>query len=765
MPVVRLNEGGILTIPEDVLEQLGFGAGDLISLEIVDSALHLTKISSRSPVPSSDIVRTLAARKKLATPIQYVKGVGPRIASLLAKKGVETVEDALYLLPLRYEDRRSIHRIADLRPGMPALFMGTVITAGNLSTKGGRRYFEALVGDQSGKILLKWFNYNPAFMKKIWQPGRCGVFSGETSHFGFQLEIHHPEVDWVGDDATVESIMAADPLSFGRIVPVYPLTEGLGQKTMRRLMKIVVDEFADSVLTAIPDEVVTGLKLSSLAESLHRVHFPDNMVDPEVMNKGADQGHKVLSFDEFFFLELGLALKRQGTTLELGIPFRVTHRYTRKLLEYLPYSLTAAQKKVLAEIKVDMMAPHPMHRLVQGDVGSGKTVVAFMAALIALENDCQVAFMAPTEILAEQHYLTIHTWCEQLGLRPLLLTASLKGKARKEALAAISSGSAQIVIGTHAVIQEKVEFHRLGLGIVDEQHRFGVLQRATLKGKGENPDILVMTATPIPRTLAMTIYGDMSLSVIDQLPPGRTPIRTKVCPESARRSMYGAVRDEIRHGHQAYIIYPLVDETEKSELKAATSMSEHLSGEIFPDLRIGLLHGRMKPEEKEAVMRAFKARETDILVATTVIEVGIDVPNASLMVIEHAERFGLSQLHQLRGRVGRGTAQSSCLLMASDRLSQDAQKRLQVMVSTTDGFKIAEADLDIRGPGDFLGTRQAGLPDLRVAHIIRDAQILELARREAFALVEREPSLSKYPDLRQELLHRWGGRLHLASIA
>jgi ATP-dependent DNA helicase RecG len=483
-----------------------------------------------------------------------------------------------------------------------------------------------------------------------------------------------------------------------------------------------------------------------------------------VMSEGADKGHAALAFDEFFFLELGLALKRQGTTLEPGIPFQVTHRYTRKLLEHLPYSLTAAQKRVLAEIKTDMMAPHPMHRLVQGDVGSGKTIVAFMAALIALENSYQVAFMAPTEILAEQHYLTIHAWCEHLGLRPLLLTASLKGKVRQQALAEIASGNAQIVIGTHAVIQDKVEFHRLGLGIVDEQHRFGVLQRAILKSKGENPDILVMTATPIPRTLAMTLYGDLALSVIDQLPPGRTPIRTKLCLESSRRTMYGAIRDEIRQGRQAYIIYPLVDETEKSELKAATNMAEQLSEEIFPDLRIGLLHGRMKPEEKETVMRAFKAGDTDILVATTVIEVGIDVPNATLMVIEHAERFGLSQLHQLRGRVGRGAAQSSCLLMV-DKLSQDAQKRLNVMVSTTDGFKIAEADLDIRGPGDFLGTRQAGLPDLRVANIIRDAQILEMARREAFSLVQREPNLEKYPDLRQELTHRWGGRLHLASIA
>ncbi|HBB69631.1 MAG TPA: DNA helicase RecG, partial [Geobacter sulfurreducens] len=386
---------------------------------------------------------------------------------------------------------------------------------------------------------------------------------------------------------------------------------------------------------------------------------------------------------------------------------------------------------------------------------------------LCVENDYQVAIMAPTELLAEQHYLNIHRWCEQLGVTVALLTSSLKGKAKAGALERVARGEVQIVIGTHAVIQDKVEFHRLGLGIVDEQHRFGVLQRGLLRKKGENPDILVMTATPIPRTLAMTVFGDLSLSVIDELPPGRTPVETKICTDSRRRQVYGIIRDEVAAGHQAYVIYPLVEESEKSELKAATQMAEHLANDVFPDLRLGVLHGRMKPEEKEAVMRSFKGREIDILVSTTVIEVGIDVPNATVMVIEHAERFGLSQLHQLRGRVGRGSATSRCILMASDRLSDDGVKRLRVMESTTDGFRIAEADLEIRGPGDFLGTRQAGIPDFRVANILRDGRILEEARAEAFDLAERDPELRApgHEPLREELARRWGGRLELAGVA
>ena len=604
-------------------------------------------------------------------------------------------------------------------------------------------------------------------MKKLWKTGRRGIFAGEVVQYGFQREVHHPEVEWLemGDD--LAAVIDRDPMNFGRIVPVYPLTEGLNQKTMRKVLKEVVDRFAADVENHLPAEIVSRYKLLPLGMALQHVHFPDKDAHIGQLNDGATAAHRTLVFDEFFFLELGLALKKNGITLEEGIPFQVTHKYTKELLKMLPFSLTGAQRRVLSEIKADMMAPHPMHRLIQGDVGCGKTLVALMAALVAVENDYQVAIMAPTEILAEQHFLNIHRLCESLGIRVALLTSAMKGKIRTEVLADIAAGNAQIVIGTHAVIQDKVEFHRLGLGIIDEQHRFGVLQRGILKKKGLNPDILVMTATPIPRTLAMTVFGDLSLSVIDELPPGRTQVETRIAFESRRSQVYAVIREEVAKGRQAYIIYPLVEESEKSDLKAATQMAGQFSDEVFSDLRVGLLHGRMKPEEKEAVMRSFKARDIDILVSTTVIEVGIDVSNATVMVIEHAERFGLSQLHQLRGRVGRGSDSSRCILLTPGKLSEDGEKRLKVMEATGDGFRIAEEDLVIRGPGDFLGTRQAGLPDFRVANILRDGRILEEARKEAFALVQHDPELAAvaHTGLRRELVRRWGGRLELAAIA
>jgi ATP-dependent DNA helicase RecG len=746
---------------------MGVKPGDSVNVEIAGDNLLLSPAAAPQKTPPQTSLQEAVARKNLETPLQFIKGVGPKLAEALARRGILTAEDALYLLPNRYEDRRELRLVAKLRPGETAVFSGEVLSADVAATKGGRRFFEAIVGDGSGSITLKWFHFNAAFIKKSWKPGRKGIFTGEVSQFGFQREVHHPEVEWLGEGEELAEVMARDPVNFGRIVPVYPLSEGVQQKSMRKIMKEAVDRFAPCVESLLPGAMGSRYALIPLPRAFREVHFPDNDSDPELLNKGRTAAHRTLVFDELFYLELGLALKKQGVTLAPGIAFGVTHRYTKPLLQLLPFSLTAAQRRVLSEIKAEMISPHPMHRLVQGDVGSGKTLVALMAALVAVENDYQVAIMAPTEILAEQHYLNIHRWCEALGVRVTLLTASLKGKAKKAALETIASGEAQIVIGTHAVIQDKVEFHRLGLGVIDEQHRFGVAQRGLLKKKGETPDILVMTATPIPRTLALTVYGDLSLSVIDELPPGRTPIATKICFESRRPQVYSLIREEIGKGRQAYIIYPLVEESEKSDLKAATQMAEHLTSEIFSDLRVGILHGRMRPEEKEAVMRSFKGGEIDILVATTVIEVGIDVPNATIMVIEHAERFGLSQLHQLRGRVGRGSEKSRCILLTTGKLSEEGEKRLRVMEATCDGFRIAEADLEIRGPGDFLGTRQAGLPDFRVADILRDGRVLEEARQEAFALVEQDPTLAlpEHAGLRAELLRRWGGRLELAGIA
>lgn len=764
MPLLTINHAGQITLPPEMLEKLGLKPGGEVSAEIENGEVRLAP--HHPPVSTTDLHESIRL-KKLETPIRLIKGVGPKMAETLAKKNIASIEDLLYLTPLRYEDRRRLKKISELRPGVSEVFFAELRSVTSQTTRGGRSVFEAIASDETGTISFKWFNFNLRFMKSSWIAGRRGVFSGEVKQFGLLREIHHPDVEWLADGEDPLEAMAGDPLNFGRILPVYPLTAGLHQKPLRKVMKEAVDSFAAAAGDGLPAAIREKRGLLPLGEALRQVHFPDRDADPVMLDQGATQAHRTLVFDEFFFLQLGLAVKRSGTTLEEGIPFGVSHRYTKELLKLLPFQLTEAQRRVLSEIKADMMAPHPMHRLVQGDVGSGKTLVALMAALVAVENGYQVAIMAPTEILAEQHFLNIHRWCDQLGVVTALVTAGMRGKAKAAALEGIARGDAQIVIGTHAVIQEKVEFAKLGLGIIDEQHRFGVLQRGLLKKKGQNPDILVMTATPIPRTLAMTVYGDLSLSVIDQMPPGRTPVETRVCRESQRQQVYRVIRDEIERGRQAYVIYPLVEESEKSDLKAATQMAEHLKNDIFPDLKVALLHGRMKPEEKEETMRGFKARETDILVATTVIEVGIDVPNATVMVIEHAERFGLSQLHQLRGRVGRGSEHSRCILVAGERLSEEGRRRLEVMVETTDGFRIAEADLEIRGPGDFLGTRQAGLPEFRSASILRDGRILEETRQDAFALVAEDPALAQpeHAVLRRELVRRWGGRLELAGIA
>jgi ATP-dependent DNA helicase RecG len=763
MPAFCVSHDNTLLISADQLAELGLKPGDMVSVDLSDTALVVRKLVLSPPSPLQQSI----ARKNLQTGIQFIKGVGPKLSELLAKRDIRTVEDALFCLPIRYEDRRQLIPINQLKPGSTQVFHGTVVSAESTTTKGGRKVFEAIVQDDSGSIVLKWFHGNGVWMKRTWQIGRLGIFSGEISNFGYQRELHHPDVEWLEKGADVLSVMAADPVNFGCIVPVYPLTEGLHQKAMRRVMRQVVDTFLPNVDNVVPAAMLVKSGFLPLQESLGQVHLPPAEAPLHDLNEGRTPAHRSLAFDEFFFWELGLALKKQGIALEEGIPFQVTHRYTKELAKLLPFQLTAAQRRVLSEIKNDMMAPHPMHRLVQGDVGSGKTVVALMAALVAVENGYQVAIMAPTEILAEQHWHTIHHWCEQLGISVVLLTSGMKGKAKKETMEQVADGRATIIIGTHAVIQDKVDFNRLGLGIVDEQHRFGVLQRSILKKKGANPDILVMTATPIPRTLAMTLFGDLSLSVIDELPPGRTPIETDVYYESHRKKVYDSIREEAGQGRQVYVIYPLVEESEKSDLKAAIQMAEHLQQDIFSGMRVGLLHGRMKPDEKEGVMHSFKDSKLDILVATTVIEVGIDVPNATLMVIEHAERFGLSQLHQLRGRVGRGSHSSRCVLLTSGKLSEDGEKRLRVMEATTDGFKIAEADLEIRGPGDFLGTRQSGMPDFRVASILRDGAILEQARTAAFDLLEQDLSLTTVDGkrIKDELIRRWGTRLELANIA
>jgi ATP-dependent DNA helicase RecG len=711
-------------------------------------------------------------RKELQTSIQFIKGVGPRLSEILKKKNIQTVEDALYFLPRLYEDRRQIKTLSQLSVGKMETVVGTVLHA-KMAFHGRRRTFEILVGDETGTLVAKWFNFNPRYMKGRFRQGMRLILSGEVRLFQFQKEIHHPELeileeDTESQDGTGSQSRLDDSLHFGRIVPIYSETEGLyqRQRLIRRIMKNVVDLFADKAFSGIPDGICQRQRLIPLSAAFREAHFPEREENIALLNEGKSPAHRRLIFDEFFFLELGLALRRSGTLLERGIAFPISHRYTNQLRSLLPFALTPAQERVLAEIESDMRQPHPMNRLLQGDVGSGKTIVALIAGLMAIEGGYQVALMAPTEILAEQHSLVIRPLVEALGLRTCLLTSSLK-KSPKEALYKdIGAGKIHISIGTHALIQEGVEFHKLGLAIIDEQHKFGVIQRATLKKKGYNPDVLVMTATPIPRTLSMTIYGDLDVSVIDQLPPGRGTITTRVFNERERFRVYRILREEISRGKQAYVVYPLVEESERLDLKDATQMAQHLQKDIFPEFRVGLIHGRMKSEEKDSIMADFKAKHIHLLVSTIVIEVGIDVPNASVMVIEHAERFGLSQLHQLRGRVGRGKDPSQCLLITQYRRTDDADRRLQVMVQTTDGFKISEEDLAIRGPGELLGTQQSGLPDFRVANFLRDFSLLSEARKEAFSIISEDHSLSRPEHLfmRETLKERWKGRLELAMI-
>jgi len=698
---------------------------------------------------------------RLLTPIQYVKGVGPKLAKLFEKKGILTVEDALYFLPRCYEDRRNLKKMSELKAGRKETGFGEILLSGVAFYQNKKkRVFEVVVGDGSGTTTLKWFHGNERYLRERFKKGRQMIFSGDVKWFNSQREIHHPDVEIVDGD------IEKDYLNFKRIVPVYSETEGLYQRTLRRLMNTILEGYADELSSPIPSEIAGRQNLIDFSDAFRRVHFPPEGESMDALNLQRSDGHRRIIFDEFFFLELGMALKKRGVALETGISFRTEGTLSQKLLNQLDFKLTRAQERVLAEIKADLQKPHPMNRLIQGDVGSGKTVVALLTCLFVLECGYQAAIMVPTEVLAEQHFLNLHRWVEPLGIKVGLLTSSVKSSEREDLYQRIRTGHIQLVIGTHAVIQEAVEFNRLGLAVIDEQHKFGVVQRGLLKKKGESPDVLVMTATPIPRTLAMTLYGDLDVSLIDEMPPGRVPVETKVFPESARAKVYRIVEEEVKKGRQAFVVYPLVEESEKLDLMDATRMAEHLQKEIFPEFRIGLLHGRMKSDEKEAIMTEVQEGRIQILVATTVIEVGIDIPNASVMVVEHAERFGLSQLHQLRGRIGRGRYPSKCILLAQYRSSEEAKARLRAMEKTTDGFKIAEEDLALRGPGEFFGIRQSGLPDFRVAHVIRDTPILIEARKEAFRLIQEDPELvhPAHGGLKDLFIKRWRGRMELATI-
>jgi ATP-dependent DNA helicase RecG len=686
----------------------------------------------------------------LLTPLQFLKGVGPRRAAQLERKGLRTVEDALFFLPLRHEDRTRLVPFRSLQPGQVATCSGTIVGLSPPPPGRSRAPLVVMLRDEGGYAQASWFN--GAYLARVFARGQRLVLHGKVTRFKGAIVIAQPDYEIIesGED---------DRLHTGRLVPVYSLTEGLAQRALRSLMWRLVDTFARDVSEALPGTVRARRRLVGLAQALHDCHFPET-------DAALATARRRLAFDDFLLLQLGLAILRSRTTRARGLALSPRGDLVARLRASLPWPLTRAQERVWDEIRRDMAVPFPMHRLLQGDVGSGKTIVAALAVLTAIEAGYQAAVMAPTEILAEQHFMTFRALLEPLGVPVTLLASSLKPRERAARRAGLATGGIPCVVGTHALVQEGVEFRRLGLAVVDEQHRFGVEQRARLRGKGEHPDLLVMTATPIPRTLALTLYGDLDVSVLDELPPGRHPVVTVARTESKRREIYKFLRDEIGRGRQAYVVYPLVEESEALDLKAATDMARHLAEDVFPDLSVGLMHGRLGFDEKDAIMRRFKAGELHILVSTTVIEVGIDVPNASVMLIEHGERFGLSQLHQLRGRVGRGPWKSFCILLTSGRLTEEAERRIGAMVETSDGFKIAEVDLELRGPGEFFGTRQSGLPEFRTADLLRDGAILEEARQEAQAIIAADPELRDpaHGGLRASLLARWRGKLALASV-
>ncbi len=716
---------------------------------------------------------------ELSTPVQYVKGIGPRLAEVLAGKGIQTVDDLLHYLPFRYEDRLNPRSVAELRAGEMATVVAEVRNSGLFRTRR-MPIFQLTVGQGRSRLKCLWFN--ATYLQGKFQPGQMVALYGkvEQDRDG-QLQIMQPQFEILGDineegGADEAEKKAAASLEIGRIVPIYE-SAGQGKLTprwFRRIIRWVLENLNPVMPDPVPAAVRAHLQLVSPREALWQVHWPEAGESFADLQSSRTPAHIRLIFDELFFIELGLELKRREQKAQTGIAFQLDDRVRQALKKILPFHPTGAQKRVLKEIATDMQTPYPMRRLLQGDVGSGKTIVAFEAAIIAIENGCQVALMAPTEILAQQHYFSARQILEKAGYRIVLLTGSLEQDRKRLVRRHIAQGNAQLIIGTHALIQDRVEFENLGLVIVDEQHRFGVMQRLKLmktergetRGQPEaghvvtelrpvqaehssannaaEPDVLVMTATPIPRTLALTLYGDLDVSVLDELPPGRTPIITKSVTDERAADVWEFVRREIAASHQAYVVYPVIEENEERELKAAEQMHRQLREKVFPNLHLGLLHGRLDSDAKERIMREFQQGKIEILVATTVIEVGVDVANATVMVIEHADRFGLAQLHQLRGRIGRGAAKSYCVLMHGAKVSEEGERRLEAMVRTSDGFQIAELDLELRGPGDFFGTKQAGIPSFRVANLIRDRQLLEAAKREAaFVIAGPNAELSK----------------------
>ena len=722
------------------------------------------------PATTGSALSTQAAAGSLQTPLHYLKGIGPKRAEQLDAFGLQTVEDLLYHLPFRYEDRRRIKSIDKAVVGQEETFIGALVAIQKKYNP--RRRSQVLIGrltDQSGAMGLVWYRA-PSYLVNALIPGqRLAVHGRVEAGMGGLRQLVHPEFDILeGDDSWKEP----------KILPVYEHPATVPLSLMRKWVSEALIAYGGKLSSHLPLSTMQRQKLIDPTEALVKLHQPPAQASVAALNSFSSAAHRSIIFDELFYLQLGLAIRKKKSRGSRGVLVkRGGEQLTKKMAALLPFKLTGAQQRVLAEIAENMECAQMMQRLVQGDVGAGKTMIAWFSSLRVIENGFQAVWMAPTELLAEQHYRSIQPYAEKLAIKARLVTASLTAKERNAALDEISKGGIQLVIGTHALIQEGVHVPRMALGVIDEQHRFGVVQRLALQritGRADTaislkgqPHMLLMSATPIPRSLAMVLYGDMDISVIDEMPPGRLPVKTKVFTESQRKTVYLRVLEELRLGHQAFVVYPLVEASEQLQhVRDATRMAEKMRQSVFKDFGVGLVHGRMASAERDQVMRAFRDGSIRVLVSTTVIEVGIDIPNATVMVIEHAERFGLSQLHQLRGRVGRGSAAAYCLLVNRAPRNPVAQQRLRVMERESDGFRIAEADLALRGPGEFLGTRQSGLSDFRLANLARDSRLLIDARAEAQAWLQNDPELKsrESQEMRRILLQRWGQRLQLGAV-
>ena len=679
--------------------------------------------------------------------VQYLKGVGPKRSEIFGRLGIHTIRDMLFYFPRDYKDRTRIQKISEARIGTEITLQGKVLGVQTRMARSRKSILEVFVGDETGTIAATWFNQ--PFLANKFHVGDNVFLHGKVGAYKY-LQLLSPEYETIQDDEV--------NIKEGSIIPVYPLTEHMSQTHFRKIMKETVHHFAGYIEEILPNKIIRKNQLPAIHNAIKSIHFPETF-------ENLKNARSRLVYEELFILELAMALRRRGIKEEVGISFKIGANVDTHIRNLIPFALTRAQERVINEIKEDMRSRKPMNRLIQGDVGSGKTVVAIYAILAAIANGYQSAFMAPTEILAKQHFQTIHKYLHNSHVRIHLLTGDTNSRHRKDDLDQIRTGQIDLVIGTHALIEETVQFNQLGLVVIDEQHKFGVVQRLKLKKKGLCPDVLIMTATPIPRTLSLTLFGDLDISILDEMPPGRSPVKTVWVMQDKEKDAYDFIKGEIAKGRQVFIVYPLVEESESFDLKSAVTEAKRLQCDIFPTLRVGLLHGQMKSAEKDKVMMDFKEKRYDILVSTVIIEVGIDIPNATVMVIVHAERFGLSQLHQLRGRIGRGSEQSYCLLFGNPN-SDVSSERLKIMARTCDGFKIAEMDFRLRGPGEFFGTRQHGLPELKISDLMKNFPVLKKARNDAFELVSEDPQLTmgSHLKIRQKVLETFKDRLELINI-